>query len=124
MRWLCDENVPRILVEELRRRGHDAAWIRETAPGVSDVEVIALAVNDHRICLTFDKDFGELAGSASIPADCGIVLLKMSFRPTLGAAAQLATILEGRPDWSGHFLVIEPGRVRMRPMHERSRRDV
>jgi predicted nuclease of predicted toxin-antitoxin system len=123
MRWLCDENIPRILVEELRQRGHDAAWIREIAPGLSDTAVLALAVRDHRICLTFDKNFGELSGSASVPADCGVVLLRMPFRPTPGAAAQLAAILEARIDWPGHFSVIEPGRIRMRSMHERSRRD-
>jgi predicted nuclease of predicted toxin-antitoxin system len=122
MRWLCDENIPRILVEELRQRGHDAAWIMERAPGVSDADVLALAVHEHRLCLTFDKDFGELAANASVPADCGVVLLRMPLQPAAGAAAQLAVVLESRSDWAGNFSVIEPGRIRMRPVHERSRR--
>jgi hypothetical protein len=56
MRWLCNENIPRNLVEELRRLGHDAVSIRERSPGIADAEVLALAVRERRICLTFDKD--------------------------------------------------------------------
>lgn len=119
MRWLCDENIPRILVEELRQRGHDAAWIMERSPGVSDVEVLAVAVREHRLCLTFDKDFGELAANASVSVDCGVLLLRMPFQPTAVAAAQLTAVLESRSDWAGHFSVVEPGRIRMRPMHVR-----
>ena len=73
MRWLCDENIPRILVEELRQRGHDAAWIMERASGVSDADVLTLAVREHRLCLTFDKDFGELAYPRGLSSDCGII---------------------------------------------------
>jgi predicted nuclease of predicted toxin-antitoxin system len=96
MRWLCNENIPRPLVDALRESGHDVVWIRDTSPGIADVEVLAIAVGDRRICLTFDKDFGELAAGASLPEKCGVVLLRLP------------------PDWTGHFAVVEPGRVRMR----------
>jgi predicted nuclease of predicted toxin-antitoxin system len=122
MRWLCDENIPRILVEELRLRTHDTARITEREPSVSDADVFAIAVREHRICLTFDKDFGELASSATVPSDCGVVLLRIPFQPTAAAVARLASALESRSDWAGHFSVIEPGRVRMRLMGGRSAR--
>ena len=114
MRWLCNENIPRHLVEELRRRGHDAVWIRETSPGISDVEVLAVAVRERRICLTFDKDFGELAAAAVLPADCGVLLLRVQPRPSLESAVEIAAAIDVRADWAGHFSVLEPGRVRMR----------
>jgi predicted nuclease of predicted toxin-antitoxin system len=120
-RWLCDENVPRLLVDELRARHHDVAWIVEDRRGLSDVEVLSLAAGEQRICLTFDKDFGELVGSAPLPAECGVLLLRLPFTPTSTTASRIATILESRDDWAGHFSVVEPGRVRMRRLHERSR---
>jgi predicted nuclease of predicted toxin-antitoxin system len=120
-RWLCDENIPRLLVEELRTRSHDVAWVAEDGRGLSDTEVLSLAARERRICLTFDKDFGELAGSVPLPMECGIVLLRLPFTPTPTAASRVAAILESRNDWAEHFSVIEPGRVRMRRLHERSR---
>jgi len=116
MRWLCNENIPRSLVEELRRRGHDVVWIRETSPGIADAEVLALAVRERRVCLTFDKDFGELAAATVLPADCGVLLLRIQPRPSLDSSAEIAAAIDARADWAGHFSVLEPGRVRMRPL--------
>lgn len=116
MRWLCNENIPRNLVQELRRRGHDVVWIRETSPGIADAEVLAIAVRDRRICLTFDKDFGELAAATVLPVDCGVLLLRVQPRPSLESSAEIATAIDARADWAGHFSVLEPGRVRMRPL--------
>lgn len=116
MRWLCNENIPRHLVEELRRRGHDVVWIRERSPGIADVEVLAIAIRERRVCLTFDKDFGELAAAAVLPADCGVLLLRIQPRPSLNSSAEIAAAIDARADWAGHFSVLEPGRVRMRPL--------
>jgi predicted nuclease of predicted toxin-antitoxin system len=90
-------------------------WIRETSPGIADAEVLAIAVRERRICLTFDKDFGELAAAATLPADCG-VLLRVQPRPSLESSAEIAAAIDARADWAGHFSVLEPGRVRMRPL--------
>ncbi|TAJ39454.1 MAG: hypothetical protein EPO55_12375 [Reyranella sp.] len=116
MRWLCDENIPRNLVQGLRRRGHDVVWIRETLPGITDAEVLGLAVRERRICLTFDKDFGELAAAAVLPPDCGVLLLRVQPRPSLESSTEIAAAIDARADWAGHFSVLEPGRVRMRPL--------
>ena len=61
MRFLADENFPGNAVTALQARGHDIVWIRTAAPGSKDEEVLAWAVREERVLLTFDKDFGELA---------------------------------------------------------------
>jgi len=116
MRWLCNENIPRLLVEALKQRGHDVLWIAEVARGMADADVVALAARDRRICLTFDKDFGELAAKTTLPIDCGVVLLRLSMQPSIASAARLAATIHERTDWAGHFSVIEPGRVWMRSL--------
>ena len=116
MRFLANENFPGAAVAALARAGHDVVWVRTTAPGSKDEDILAWAVREKRILLTFDKDFGELAWRARLPAACGIVLFRLPMpRPTEVDAVLAARIAE-RADWAGHFAVVEPGRVRMRSL--------
>ena len=58
MRLLVNENFPGDAIKALRQDGHDVVWIRTTAPGSSDPQVLAKTQSENRILLTFDKDFG------------------------------------------------------------------
>ena len=71
MRFLADENFLGVAVKTLRQQGHDVVWMQTHAPGSSDVDVLAIAEAENRILLTFDRDFGELAFRAGLPAICG-----------------------------------------------------
>jgi predicted nuclease of predicted toxin-antitoxin system len=103
-------------VAALADAGHDVVWVKTVAPGSSDAAVLQWAVREKRVLVTFDKDFGELARASGLPADCGVVLLRVPM-PRPGEVGQrLAHQLTSRNDWMGHFSVIEPGRIRMRPL--------
>jgi hypothetical protein len=116
MRFLANENFPCAAVTALVAAGHNVVWIRTAAPGNADADVLARAAKEERILLTFDKDFGELARRAKLPPACGVVLLRVPM-PKPGDAGQgLANMVMERDDWAGHFSVIEPGRIRMRPL--------
>ncbi|MGH6628534.1 MAG: DUF5615 family PIN-like protein [Burkholderiales bacterium] len=119
MRFLANENFPGDAVSALRDRGHDVAWVRTDAPGASDQEVLALAQRDGRILVTFDKDFGELAWRASLPAESGIVLFRIPMPAPERVGEELAATLTSRQDWNGNFAVVEPGRVRIRQLPPR-----
>ena len=116
MRFLADENFPGSAVAYLRAAGNDVVWIREIASGSADEVVLARAAREERILLTFDKDFGELAWRASLPLASGIVLFRLPMPAAHNAGSILAARIGERADWAGHFSVIEPGRVRMRPL--------
>lgn len=116
MRFLANENFPGAAVKILQAAGHDIAWVLTAAPGISDPEVLAWAIRDGRILLTFDKDFGELARASDLPAACGIILFRIPMPSPSGTGIRLAELITARDDWAGHFSVIEPGRVRMRPL--------
>ena len=103
MRFFANENFPAAAVHALIAAGHDIAWVRTTAPGASNPDVLAWAAREHRILLTFDKDFGELARGSALPRTSGVVLLRMPMP-------------KPRNDWAGNFSVIETDRVRMRPL--------
>jgi len=116
MRFLANENFPAATVKVLESIGHDVVWVRGTAPGASDREVLAWAVRESRILLTFDKDFGELARASGLPATCGVVLFRIPMPKPGDVGQRLADLVTAREDWVGHFFVIEPGRVRLRPL--------
>ena len=116
MRFLANENFPGAAVKVLEARGHDVVWVRTEVPGAADPDVLALAVRERRILLTFDKDFGELATRSALPRECGVVLLRLPMPKPGDVGQQLAQLITSREDWAGHFSVIEPGRVRMRAL--------
>lgn len=116
MRFLADENFPGAAIAALVAAGSDVVWIGLAAPGSSDSEVLQFAIREQRVLLTFDKDFGELAKASPLPATCGVILLRVPMPDPSATGQLLADLILARNDWAGHFSVIEPTRVRMRPL--------
>ncbi len=116
MRFLANENFPLDAVEALRSAGHDAAWIRADSPGVTDPVVLARAVAECRVLVTFDEDFGDLAFRAGLPTGSGVILFRLRAGSSADLARQIAAAVAQRDDWAGHFAVVEPGKVRLRPL--------
>lgn len=115
MRLLADENFPFKAVVALRQQGHDVVWVKESSPSAEDEEVLAQAVQQARALLTLDKDFGEIALRAGLPAHCGVVLFRVA--PIPNRVADLAVrLLQREGDLQGVFVVVEPGRIRERPL--------
>ena len=114
---LCaNENIPGDCVVLLRQRGHDVLWIRESAPGLSDNEVLARARAESRLLLTFDKEFGELAFRHGAKASQGIILFRISMPSPALTAEKVAAVLDSRKDWKNKFTVVDNRTVRMRPL--------
>lgn len=115
MRFLPYENRALSIVEALRGAGHDVAWIRSDAPDSTDEQVLAQATAERRVLLTADKDFGELAFRSGLPAESGIILLRLRGAAETRTATLIAAV-EARHDWARHFPVIETDRIRMTPL--------
>lgn len=60
MRYLVDECFFRQIVEGLSEKGHDVVWARTVNPGETDEFLLAKSVDEDRIVVTEDRDFGEL----------------------------------------------------------------
>jgi len=120
MRILANENFPGEAVSALRQRGHDVIWIRTDAPGSSDRDVLHRAADDNRILVTLDKDFGELAFRAGLPAPSGVILFRIAPVSVSVVAQTAVAALEARDDWAGYFSVVEENRIRMTPLPSRN----
>lgn len=116
MQFLADENFPAAAVSAIRAAGLDVSWVRSDTPGAPDEVVLGRALRESRVLLTFDLDFGELVMHHGAAASCGVVLFRLAGR-ALKVGNDVAATLQSRSDWPGHFSVVEPGRVRMRPLN-------
>jgi predicted nuclease of predicted toxin-antitoxin system len=116
MKILADENVAGLIVRRLRERGHDVAWVQEDSPGVEDIIILRRAMQENRLLITFDKDFGELAFHSGRSASCGIILFRISMPSPAIAVERIINILESRSSWDGFFSVIDDLRIRMIPL--------
>jgi hypothetical protein len=96
---------------------NDIVWVRTAAPGISDPDALAWAARESRILLTFDKDFGELAKVSGLPAACGVILFCMPMPRPIEVGQRLVDLIMACDDWTGHFSVVEPGRVRLPALH-------
>jgi predicted nuclease of predicted toxin-antitoxin system len=77
---------------------------------------LARAQAEQRLVVMHDKDFGELAFRVGLPAECGVILLRLAGdHPDVDNQRALQAI-ESRSDWAGHFSVVSEDRIRMRPL--------
>lgn len=120
MRIIANENVPGAIVERLRDARHDVSWVRADSPGATDQDVLQRAINEDRVILTFDKDFGELAFQGedkAIPP--GVILLRLHVGSPDELTRIVARAIAHDNDWIGQFSVVEEGRIRRRPLRRR-----
>lgn len=114
MRILADESVVFPIVRALREAGHNVAAIAEIASGSPDQWVLARGVQECRIALTEDRDFGELVRRDGEP--CPGVFFVKGFREA-AHARKCASVVEAVDRFGGslgtRFAVVEPGRVRI-----------
>jgi predicted nuclease of predicted toxin-antitoxin system len=116
MRLLANENIAHSVVRRLRESEHDVLSVKESMTGADDRAVLARAVIEQRVLLTFDKDFGELAFRSKLSAHCGIILIRITPQGPKEDARRITDILLDRADWTGAFWVITDLRIRRRPL--------
>lgn len=115
-RLLLDENFPAPSVKRLQEHGLDVVAIREACPGWPDERVLALAVEERRWIVTFDRDYGDLVFHQGLASPPAIVLLREShYRPT-EPAEWVLSLLDAPEEYAGRFVVHTRERVRTRPL--------
>lgn len=112
----ADENVPRQVCDALRSAGHDVVDIGTFAPGAADRVVLHIAHDQQRILLSFDSDFGDLIYRAGEASPIAVVLLRLSAADPRALAARVVDVLNAHDDLSGHFVVADDERIRLRPL--------
>jgi predicted nuclease of predicted toxin-antitoxin system len=117
MRFLANENFPLASVWRLQEEGHDVLAAAEEMAGDRDEQILSYAAGDRRILLTFDRDYGELIYRRGMPAPAGVVYLRFTPADPLQPAHIVLGLgqIEGL-HLEGRFTVVDPPRVRQRPL--------
>lgn len=113
MDFVADESCVELVVRALRDAGHNVIAIAEVAKGATDEQVLAYSLDQKRVLITEDRDFGELVYVRGRPT-AGIILLRF---PSSARIAKPVAVVEAVGKLGsrlhGAFTTIEPGRVRM-----------
>ena len=78
MKLLANENFPLASVRYLAKRDFDIKSIGIDNPCISDKEVMEIAMNEMRIILMFDRDYGELIFKHNYRPEMGVIYLRLN----------------------------------------------
>jgi len=108
--------MPKTVIDALRVKGHDVLAVKETMRGAADDLILARAQAEQRLVVTQDKDFGELAFRAKLPAASGIVLFRLNGVDPAEDNRRMLDVLESGTEWAGNFSVVDEQRIRVRAL--------
>jgi predicted nuclease of predicted toxin-antitoxin system len=113
-RFLLDESTNYHLAPYLRRLKHDVTAVGQDYPAsLKDVDILAIAVREHRVVITNDRDFGELVVREA-QAHAGVILFRLGTVTTADLIARLADVLTSHSDDLDHLIIVSRSRVRVR----------
>ena len=78
MRFVVDASTGMHIVRHLRASGHDVLAVAEIMPNAQDKEILAVALEQARVLVTNDKDFGELVFRSELGCPSPTSLLAQS----------------------------------------------
>jgi predicted nuclease of predicted toxin-antitoxin system len=115
MRFLFDQSADFRLIAHLRTLGHDVTAVsRNYPPGLADEDVLSIAVQERRILVVADSDFGELIFNRGL-SHAGVLFFRLPGIELETKIAHMDKALEGhaRDLGAGEFIVVTPGQIRV-----------
>jgi predicted nuclease of predicted toxin-antitoxin system len=76
MKILANENIPLASVKYLLSVNVDLVWIGNDYSGISDEEVMEIAISQNRTIVTFDRDYSELIFKYGYKPQAGVIYLR------------------------------------------------
>jgi len=111
---LFDVGVSRKAELYYRNEGLDIFSVREVNPAMNDSDILKIAVNEQRLIITMDKDFGELVFNSGMNHS-GVLLLRMEDAGWKDKIKVLSEIFKKHAEEIiGNFSVYQKGKLRIR----------
>ncbi len=112
MKFLVDESTGIAVSRKLKQMNFDAVSVIQSMKGASDEEIIRRAIDENRVIITNDKDFGWVATFYKPP---GIILLRLKNERTENKVKMVLHIVtKYREAILGSILVASEKKVRIR----------
>jgi predicted nuclease of predicted toxin-antitoxin system len=115
MRLLANENFPLKSAHILRMAGHDTKAVGTDFAGITDMEVMEMAIQEGRTIVTFDRHYGELIFRHGYRPDAGVIYLRWKQFAPEDPGRYLAELLTNTEVRFSHALtVIDEDTIRQR----------
>ena len=114
MKLLANENIPLASSEYLLTEGHDILHVGNINPSITDREVINWAIQEDRIILTFDRDYGTLVFKDGLKPPGVIYLRLVNFSPQYPGIFVQSLIQGNTFSFEGNFTVASEENIRQR----------
>lgn len=115
MKILANENFPKTSVLFLQSIGYDIKSIGIDVAGISDYEVMKIAIAENRLIVTFDSDYGELIFKHGYKPPAGVIYLRiMEYSPEYPGEMIHDILSTTKLDFSHKLTVIDKNGIRQR----------
>jgi len=112
VKFLVDESAGIAVSRKLKQMNFDAVSVIESMRGAGDEEIMRKAIEENRVIVTNDKDFGWLAAFYKPP---GIILLRLKDEKTANKVKMVSYIItKYRKAILGSVLVASEKKIRIR----------
>lgn len=117
MKFLADQDVYAVTLAFLRGLGHDVVPAAQLGLAqADDADLLHVAHNQERIFVTRDRDFGALVFIGGSGAGVFYLRILPSTQQVVHAELARVLMLYGEQELQASFVVIEPGRHRIRKL--------
>ncbi len=118
MKFYADENVPRRIVNRLRRDGHEVRHVVEQTRSLRDRAILRIALDEGTLVLTLDKDYRRMVLQEHQPT-LGVIWIRVAEMSREEQTERVALVIQAQGEqlWR-HFTTIYPDRVDMQPLPE------
>jgi predicted nuclease of predicted toxin-antitoxin system len=111
---IADESLDNRIITALKAKGFAVYPIFSNSPSLADVEISIISINERKIIITQDKDFGELQFKTSVK-HFGVIFLRYHFTEIGTITDILISFLNNSSHLlANHFTVITPHKIRTR----------
>jgi predicted nuclease of predicted toxin-antitoxin system len=109
MRFLADENFPKLVIDQLRREEHDVTWAGTDFQSTEDRFILSRAENEGRILLTLDRDFWQLAvQQRKHLRRSGVILFRVHPATPNRVGELVRIVLDLKNSWVGQVALVTP----------------
>jgi predicted nuclease of predicted toxin-antitoxin system len=113
VKFIVDENLGSRVARWLKEHQHDVISIYEEFRGLDDDEILRKSVEENRILITNDKDFGEMIFRKG-KLHCGVIFLRLEDERSVNVIKILDQLLKVYADQiSDNFIVVTETSVRI-----------
>jgi len=114
LKFLVDVGVGKQVEQYLQAQDYDVKTVRAIDNKMSDTDIVYLAVQENRMVITMDKDFGELVYHCGME-HCGVLLLRLEEATGVEKARVIADILANYSTQIYHcFCVFQNDKLRIK----------